>query len=89
MLKVDQYGYVRTAHRVYGKKIKQISKETGHSKNMIKNVLPRGFFMPKSTNYQGIPAAHEILLRYYFFERSFETDDGHLNKKMLRSTKKA
>jgi transposase len=39
MLTVDQYGYIRTAHRVYGKKIKQIARETGHSKNTIKKVL--------------------------------------------------
>jgi transposase len=39
MLKVDQYSYIRTAFRVYGKKIKQIARETGHSKNTIKKVL--------------------------------------------------
>ena len=39
MVKVDQYSYIRTAHRVYGKKIKQIARETGHSKNTIKKVL--------------------------------------------------
>jgi transposase len=39
MLKVDQYDYIRTAHRVYGKKIRQIAKETGHSKNTVKKVL--------------------------------------------------
>ena len=39
MLKVDQYSYIRTAHRIYGKKIKQIARETGHSKNTIKKVL--------------------------------------------------
>ena len=39
MLTVDQYSYIRTAHRVYGKKIKQIARETGHSKNTIKKVL--------------------------------------------------
>jgi transposase len=38
MLKVDQYSYIRTAHRVYGKKIKQIARETD-SKNTIKKVL--------------------------------------------------
>ena len=37
MLKVDQYSYIRTAHRVYGKKIKQIARETGHSKNTVKS----------------------------------------------------
>jgi transposase len=39
MLTVDQYSYIRTAHRVYRKKIKQIARETGHSKNTIKKVL--------------------------------------------------
>ena len=39
MLIVDQYSYIRTAHRVYGKKIKQIARETGHSRNTIKKVL--------------------------------------------------
>jgi transposase len=39
MLKVDQYDYIRTAYRVYGKKIKQIARETGHSRNTIKKVL--------------------------------------------------
>jgi hypothetical protein len=40
MLKVDQYDYIRTAHRVYGKKIRQIAKETGHFKNTIKRFAP-------------------------------------------------
>jgi len=39
MLTVDQYSYIRTAHRVYDKKIKQIARETGHSKNTVKKVL--------------------------------------------------
>ena len=39
MLKVDQYDLIRTSYRVYGKKIKQIARETGHSKNTIKKVL--------------------------------------------------
>jgi len=39
MLTVDQYSYIRTAHRVYGKNVKQIARETGHSKNTVKKVL--------------------------------------------------
>jgi len=48
MLKVDQYDYIRTAHRVYGKKIKQIARETGHSRNTIKKVL-RGEYIGYKT----------------------------------------
>jgi transposase len=39
MLKVDQYDYVRAAHRVYGKTIRQIARETGHSRNTIRKAL--------------------------------------------------
>jgi len=39
MLKVDQYDYIRTAHRVYGKKIREITRDTGHSRNTVKKVV--------------------------------------------------
>ncbi len=40
---MDQYEHIRTAHRVYGKKIREIARETGHSKNTVKKAL-RGEF---------------------------------------------
>ena len=39
MLTVDQYEYIRIAHRVYGKRIREIARETGHSKNTVKKVI--------------------------------------------------
>jgi transposase len=39
MLTVDQYAYIRIAHRVYGKGIREIARETGHSRNTIKKAL--------------------------------------------------
>lgn len=30
ILKMDQYEYVRTARRVYGKSVSEIARETGH-----------------------------------------------------------
>jgi len=39
MIRMDQYGYIRTAHRVYKKSIKQICRETGHSRQTVRNVL--------------------------------------------------
>ena len=39
MLRMDQYGYIRTARRVYGKSIRQIARETGHSRATIRKVL--------------------------------------------------
>jgi len=39
MLKVGQYEYIRIAHRVYGKGIRQIARETGHSRNTVRKAL--------------------------------------------------
>ena len=36
---MDQYGYIRTAVRVYDKGIRELSKETGHSRVTIRKVL--------------------------------------------------
>ena len=39
MLKVGQYEYIRTARRVYGKSIREIARETGHSRNTVRKAL--------------------------------------------------
>jgi len=39
MLTVDQYEYIRSGRRVYGKSIHQLQRETGHSRNTIRKVL--------------------------------------------------
>jgi transposase len=39
MLRMDQYELIRTAHRVYGKNISEIVRETGHARNTVKKAL--------------------------------------------------
>ena len=39
MLDVEQYEYIRTAHRIYNKSISEIARDTGHSRNTVKKVL--------------------------------------------------
>lgn len=39
MIRMEQYSFIRTAHRVYGKSIRQISRETGHSRKTISKIL--------------------------------------------------
>lgn len=36
MIGMDQYELIRTAHRVYGKSIRQIQRETGHHRVTIR-----------------------------------------------------
>jgi len=55
MLKVDQYDLIRTSYRVYGKKIKEIARETGHSKNTIKKVLRGEYTGYKERDQQPFP----------------------------------
>jgi len=77
MLKVDQYGYIRTAHRVYGKKIKQIARETGHSRNTIKKVLRSEYSGYKPRIKQSYP----ILGPYLKLIDKWLTDDKKQPKK--------
>lgn len=55
MIKVDQYEYIRIAHRVYGKGIRQIQKETGHSRVTIRKVLERELQEYKKRAHQPYP----------------------------------
>jgi transposase len=36
---MDQYEFMRTAHRVYGKNITELARQTGHSRNTIKKAI--------------------------------------------------
>ena len=55
MIKMDQYGYIRTAHRVYKKSIKQICRETGHSRETVRKVLRSEPFGYSPRTYQPYP----------------------------------
>lgn len=55
MLTVSQYDYIRTAHRVYGKSIKQIARETGHSRNTIRRALRKEYSNYKPREKQPYP----------------------------------
>jgi len=51
---MDQYEYIRTAHRVYGKSIREISRETGHDRKTIRKVLtgePSGYGQRQFQSY--------------------------------------
>jgi transposase len=39
MISMDQYEYIRAAHRVYGKSLREIARETGHDRKTIRKVL--------------------------------------------------
>jgi len=61
MLTVDQYEYIRIAHRVYGKKIREITRETGHSRNTVKKVLKNEYIGYSSRQNQPFPSLGSYL----------------------------
>ena len=77
MIKVSQYDYVRTAQRVYGKDIKEIARETGHSKNTIKRILKNQYTGYKTREHQ----PHPVLEQYIPIIDSWLEQDKTIHKK--------
>ncbi len=53
---MDQYEFIRTANRVYGKNINELSGMTGHSRNTIKKALREEFGGYRVREKQPFPA---------------------------------
>ncbi len=67
MITVDQYSYIRTAHRVYGKKIREIARDTGHSRNTVKRALREeycGYNSRKTQPYRVLGPYLDIIDRW-------------------------
>jgi len=77
MLSVDQYDYIRKSHRLYGKKVKEISRETGHSKNTVKKALRQEYIGYSPRENQPYP----ILGPYIKIIETWLKDDKEMPKK--------
>src|SRR3989304_9369510 len=77
MIKVSQYDYVRIARRVYGKNIKEIARETGHSKNTVKKILRSQYTGYKHREHQ----PHPVLEQYIPIIDSWLEQDKAQHKK--------
>jgi transposase len=67
MISMDQYEYIRTAHRVYGKSVRQISRETGHDRKTIRKVLrgePSGYEQRQSQPYPVLGPYLDVIDRW-------------------------
>ena len=58
---MDQYEYIRIAHRVYDKGIRQIARETGHSRNTVRKVLKKEYLGYSSRQNQPFPSLGQHL----------------------------
>ena len=61
---MDQYEFIRTAHRVYGKSISELSRMTGHSRNTVRKALrgePWGYKERKKQSFPVLGPYLEII----------------------------
>lgn len=55
MITMDQYEYIRLAHRVYEKGIRQIQRETGHDRKTIRKALREEPYGYSKRDHQPVP----------------------------------
>lgn len=70
VIRMNQYEYIRTAYRVYDKGIRQIQKETGHSRVTIRKVLHGEHAVYKRREHQRYPVldAHRSTIERWLRE---------------------
>ena len=84
MITVDQYEYIRTAHRVYGKGIRAIARDTGHSKNTVKKALSEqyGGYAPRKEQ------TYPVLGPYLYVIDSWLKGDKEVPKKQRHTARR-
>ena len=74
---MDQYAFIRIAHRVYGKGIREIARETGHSRNTVKKALRGEYGGYSDRGQQPFPALGPYLTT---IDRWLKEDKDHPRK---------
>ena len=85
MITVDQYSYIRTAHRVYGKKIREIVRDTGHSRNTVRKALSEehcGYSTRKDQPYPVLGQYLDIIDRWLKGDKDKPKKQRHTAKRI-------
>lgn len=80
MIGMDQYEYVRTAHRVYGKSVRTIERETGHDRKTIRKVLRgeyRGYSQREAQPYPALGSYLETINIWLEADKSAPKNQRH------------
>jgi len=85
MIRMDQYEYIRTAHRVYQKSIKQICRETGHSRETVRKVLrsePCGYSLRAEQPYPVLGPFLQVIDQWLTEDRARPRKQRHTAKRI-------
>lgn len=85
MLSMSQYDWIKTAHRVYGKSIRDISRDSGHSRNTIRKVLrevaPR-YEQKKERVCPVMGSYEEVILSWLITDESMPRKQRHTARRV-------
>ena len=87
MIRMDQYEYIRTAYRVYKKGIRQIERETGHSRVTIRKVLQGEFTEYRRRSTQPYPVLEnyrDTIERWLKEDRDNPKKQRHTARRIFR-----
>lgn len=84
MITMDQYEYIRIAHRVYGKGIRQIQRETGHDRKTIRKALREEHHGYAKRDPQPVP----IVGPYQKIIEGWLADDKEVSKKQRHTARR-
>lgn len=84
MLKVDQYEFIRTGYRVYGKSISELARQTGHSRNTVRRVINQEYTSYSPRTNQPLP----VLDQYTEIIDSWLKEDKEQPKKQRHTARR-
>lgn len=77
---MDQYEFVRTAYRNYGKNISELARMTGHSRNTVKKAIrgePWGYKERKLQSFPALGPYLAIITEWLKRQRTAEEATAH------------
>ena len=84
MIGMDQYEMIRTAHRVYGKSIRQIARETGHHRKTIRKAISKMKHHCQRTK----PVKSKVMDQVSWIIERWLIDDRKRSKKQRHTAKR-
>jgi transposase len=85
MITMDQYEYIRIAHRVYDKGIRQIQRETGHDRKTIRKALREEPYGYSKRDHQPVPITGpylEIIQGWLSADREVQKKQRHTARRI-------
>ncbi len=84
MLKVEQYEFIRTGHRVYGLTISELARRSGHSRNTIRKMLESEYTGYSPRKHQPFP----VLEPYMAIINAWLEEDKQQHKKQKHTARR-